>query len=115
MFASCHICQVRMMMSFNCGASLKSSVLKCQTGPSGQTRETHEDPHRRQLVEAGEEFVEGHDQLLSRALRGQAGETLDVCKQNAEDEKTKTKKRFGSFPIESEQSSHSSGRNTLRC
>jgi len=45
----------------------------------------HVDPYRRQLVEAGEEFIEGHDQLLGRALGGQAGETLDVGKQDTED------------------------------
>lgn len=39
--------------------------------------------HRSQLVEAGEELVEGHDQLLGRALRRQAGEALDVSKQDA--------------------------------
>ena len=41
-------------------------------------------PYRRQLVKTGEEFVECHDELLSGALRGQAGETLDVCEQNTE-------------------------------
>lgn len=39
--------------------------------------------HRGQLVEAGEQLVQRHDQLLGRALRGQAGETLNVCKQDA--------------------------------
>lgn len=39
--------------------------------------------HRSQLVEAGEELVEGHDQLLGRALGRQAGEALDVSKQDA--------------------------------
>ena len=39
--------------------------------------------HRSQLVEAGEELVEGHDQLLGSALGCQAGETLDVSKQDA--------------------------------
>ena len=38
--------------------------------------------YRCQLVKAGKEFIECHDQLLSGALRGQAGETLDVCKQD---------------------------------
>lgn len=40
--------------------------------------------HRCQLVETGKEFIECHDQFLSRALGGEAGETLDVCKQNTE-------------------------------
>lgn len=39
--------------------------------------------HRGQLVEAGEELVEGHDQLLGSALGRQAGEALDVSKQDA--------------------------------
>ncbi len=43
-------------------------------------------PYRCQLIETGKEFIERHDQLLSSALRGQAGETLDVCKQDTEDE-----------------------------
>ncbi len=47
---------------------------------------TQETSYRCQLVEAGKEFIERHDELLSRALRGQAGETLDVRKQNTEDE-----------------------------
>ena len=49
--------------------------------------------YRRQLVETGKEFIERHDQLLSCALRGQAGETLDVCKQNTEDEIKRWKSR----------------------
>lgn len=40
--------------------------------------------HRGQLIEAGEELVQCHDQLLGRALGGQAGEAFDVSKQNAE-------------------------------
>ena len=39
--------------------------------------------YRCQLVKAGEEFIESHHQLLRCALRRQAGETLDVCKQDA--------------------------------
>lgn len=39
--------------------------------------------HRSQLVEAGEELVEGHDQLLGSALGCQASEALDVGKQDA--------------------------------
>lgn len=39
--------------------------------------------HRGQLVEAGKQLVQGHDQLLGRALRCQAGEALDVGKQYA--------------------------------
>lgn len=39
--------------------------------------------HRSQLVKAGEQLVQRHDQLLGRALRRQAGEALDVCKQYA--------------------------------
>lgn len=39
--------------------------------------------HRGQLVKAGEELVQRHDQLLGRALGCQAGEALDVCKQYA--------------------------------
>lgn len=39
--------------------------------------------HRSQLVEAGEELIEGHDQLLGGALGCQAGEALDVSKQDA--------------------------------
>lgn len=40
-------------------------------------------PYRCQLVEAGEELIEGHDQLLRRALGRQTGEALDICKQDA--------------------------------
>lgn len=40
-------------------------------------------PYRCQLVKACEELVEGHDQLLRRALGRQAGETLDVGEQDA--------------------------------
>lgn len=36
--------------------------------------------YRCQLVKAGEKFIEGHHQLLRRALGGQARETLDVGK-----------------------------------
>lgn len=39
--------------------------------------------HRSQLVKAGKELVERHHQLLGRALRGQAGEALDVCEEDA--------------------------------
>lgn len=39
--------------------------------------------HRSQLVKAGKELVEGHDQLLGSALGCQAGEALDVSKQDA--------------------------------
>lgn len=42
-------------------------------------------PYRCQLVKASEELVEGHHQLLRRALGRQTGETLDVCKQDAAD------------------------------
>lgn len=40
-------------------------------------------PYRCQLVEAGKELIEGHDQLLRRALGRQTGEALDICKQDA--------------------------------
>lgn len=40
-------------------------------------------PYRGQLVEAGEEFVESHHQLLRSALGRQAGEALDVGEQDA--------------------------------
>lgn len=39
--------------------------------------------HRSQLVKAGEELIEGHDQFLGSALGCQAGEALDVSKQDA--------------------------------
>lgn len=39
--------------------------------------------HRGQLIKAGKELVQRHDQLLGRALRGQAGETFDISKQYA--------------------------------
>lgn len=39
--------------------------------------------HRGQLIEASKELVQRHDQLLGCALRGQAGETLDISKQYA--------------------------------
>lgn len=39
--------------------------------------------HRGQLIKASEELVQRHDQLLGRALRGQAGETFDISKQYA--------------------------------
>ncbi len=39
--------------------------------------------HRSKLVEAGKQLVQRHDQLLGRALRRQAGEALNVCKQYA--------------------------------
>lgn len=39
--------------------------------------------HPGQLVKTGKQLVQRHDQLLSRALRRQAGEALDVGKQNA--------------------------------
>lgn len=39
--------------------------------------------HRGQLVKASEQLIQRHDQLLGRALRCQAGEALDVCKQYA--------------------------------
>lgn len=45
--------------------------------------ETMASPYRCQLVEAGEEFVEGHHQLLRGALGRQAGEALDVGEQDA--------------------------------
>lgn len=44
---------------------------------AGQT-----DTHPGQLVKASKELIEGHDQLLGRALGRQAGEALDICKQN---------------------------------
>lgn len=48
--------------------------------------------YRCQLVEACKELVEGHDQLLRRALGRQAGEALDVGEQDAaETQKTHTK------------------------
>lgn len=40
-------------------------------------------PYRCQLVKACKELIEGHDQLLGRALGRQTGETLDVGKQDA--------------------------------
>lgn len=39
--------------------------------------------HRGQLVKAGKQLIQRHDQLLGCALRCKAGETLDVCKQYA--------------------------------
>ena len=39
--------------------------------------------HRSQLVKAGEELIEGHDQFLGSALGCQAGEALDVGKKDA--------------------------------
>lgn len=39
--------------------------------------------HRSQLVKPGKQLVQRHDQLLGRALRCQAGEALNVCKQYA--------------------------------
>lgn len=39
--------------------------------------------HRSQLVEAGEELIEGHNQFLSSTLGCQAGEALDVSKEDA--------------------------------
>lgn len=42
-------------------------------------------PHRSQLVEPGKELIQGHDQFLGSALGGQAGEALDVGKQDAVD------------------------------
>lgn len=39
--------------------------------------------HRGQLVKAGEQFIQRHDQLLGRALRSQAGEAFNVRKQYA--------------------------------
>lgn len=39
--------------------------------------------HRSQLVKAGKQLVQRHDQLLGRALRCQAGEALNVRKQYA--------------------------------
>lgn len=46
--------------------------------------------YRGQLVEAGEEFIECHDQFLRRALGGQAGKTLDVGKENTEKDTNKS-------------------------
>ena len=40
-------------------------------------------PYRCQLVETAEELVEGHHQLLGRALGRQHGEALDVGEQDA--------------------------------
>lgn len=56
-----------------------------QTDLSQQAREVKvsQESHRGQLIEASEQFIQRHDQLLSRALGCQAGESLDVCKQNA--------------------------------
>lgn len=39
--------------------------------------------HRSQLVKAGKQLIQRHDQLLGRALRCQAGEALNVRKQYA--------------------------------
>lgn len=54
-------------------------------------------PYRCQLVEACKELVEGHDQLLGRALGRQAGETLDVGEQDAAETQTheNTTSEFG--------------------
>lgn len=51
--------------------------------------------HRGQLIEAGEELVQCHDQLLGCALGGQAGEAFDVSKQNAEREEATGARRKG--------------------
>lgn len=45
--------------------------------------------HRGQLVKAGEELIEGHDQFLGSTLGCQAGEALDVSKQDAGRQKEK--------------------------
>lgn len=39
--------------------------------------------HRCELIKLAEELVEELDELLSGALGGQAGETHDVCEQDA--------------------------------
>lgn len=46
-------------------------------------------PYRCQLVKACKELIEGHDQLLRRALGRQTGETLDVGEQDAGDTETR--------------------------
>lgn len=48
--------------------------------------------YRCQLVEACKELVEGHDQLLRRALGRQAGEALDVGEQDAAETQKNTRK-----------------------
>lgn len=72
------------------------AIPQTQTFPLSEHNKTCEDtgersPYRCQLVETGKEFIECHDQLLSCALGGQAGETLDVCKQDTEDERKRWK------------------------
>lgn len=42
-----------------------------------------QDPHRGQFVKPGKELIQGHDQFLRSALGGQAGEALNVRKQDA--------------------------------
>lgn len=39
--------------------------------------------HCGQLIKLPEEFIKEFDEFLSGALRGQAGETNDICKQDA--------------------------------
>lgn len=56
-------------------------------GPQGSGQKV---THCSQLVEAGEELVEGHDELLGSALGRQAGEALDVSKQDARETGGKT-------------------------
>lgn len=53
-------------------------------------------PYRCQLVEAGKKLIEGHDQLLRRALGRQTGETFNVGEQDAA-ETQKHKKTTAGF------------------
>lgn len=51
-------------------------------------------PYRCQLIKLPKQFIQEFDQFLRRALRGQAGEAHDVCKQDAvrtEEEEKKNK------------------------
>ena len=52
-------------------------------------------PHRSQLVEPGKELIQGHDQFLGGALGRQAGETFNVCKQDAADDGRRWKVSHG--------------------
>lgn len=53
--------------------------------------------YRCQLVEACKELVEGHDQLLRRALGRQAGEALDVGEQDAAETRNTRKNTTSEF------------------
>ena len=64
--------------------SPKCSQQRC-VGTTVGTIPKPQHPHRSQLVKTGKELIQGHDQFLRSALGGQAGEALDVCKQDAVD------------------------------